>query len=105
MNDSLAGALSLALPPSAAAGAPGRPVQAPISATREAAEEFEAVFLSSMFASMFTAIDSDGPFTGGSGEKMFKGHLYEEMGRVMARSGGIGIADAVQREMLALQEV
>lgn len=105
MNDGLAGALSLGLPPSVAGDGSGRPVRAPVAATRQAAEDFEAVFLSQMFANMFNTVEDDGPFSGGSGEKMFQGHLHEEMGRAMARAGGVGIADAVQREMLALQEV
>ena len=70
-----------------------------------AAVEFEATYLSIMLSNMFTDLDSDGPFSGGPGEKMFRSQLYEELGRILARSGGIGVADSVYREMMRQQEV
>lgn len=73
-------------------------------AIREAAEEFEAVFLSEMLAPVFEQLESDGLFGGGSGERMYRSMLVQEYGRAMARNGGVGIADAVQREILRLQE-
>lgn len=82
----------------------GKPTKA-ASDARRAAEEFEAIYLSMMFQSMFTDIGGDGPFSGGPGEKIFRSQLNEELGRILASSGGIGIADAVQREILQLQEV
>lgn len=73
-------------------------------AIRAAAEEFEAVFLGEMMSPVFEQLESDGLFGGGSGERMYRSMLVQEYGRAMARSGGIGIADAVQREMLRIQE-
>ena len=72
---------------------------------RAAAEDFEAFFLSQMFEYMFAGIDTDGPFGGGHGEKIFRSLLHQEYGKAMAGQGGIGIADAVLREMLAAQEI
>ena len=73
-------------------------------AIRAAAEEFEAVFLGEMLAPVFEELETDGLFGGGSGERMYRSLLVQEYGRAMARSGGVGIADAVQREILRLQE-
>ena len=70
-----------------------------------AAGEFEAVYLSIMLSSMFTDLNADGPFGGGEGEKLFRSQLYEELGRIISRSGGVGVADAVYREMMRHQEV
>ena len=62
------------------------------------------MFLSQMLSPMFETIGTDGPFGGGHGEQMFRSLLVEEVGKKLARSGGIGIADQVAREVLRLQE-
>lgn len=70
----------------------------------QAAQEFEAVFISQMLAPMFEGIKSDEMFGGGQAEETWKGMLVEEYGKILARSGGIGISDAVKAEMISLQE-
>ena len=72
---------------------------------REAAVQFEAVFLAQMLAPMFETLGTDGMFGGGSGERVYRSLLVEEYGKAIARSGGVGIADQVEQEMLKLQEV
>jgi Rod binding domain-containing protein len=69
-----------------------------------AAEEFEAVFLSQMLSHMFEGVRTDGPFGGGKAEEMFRTFMLQEYGKVMAASGGVGVADMVKREMLRAQE-
>ena len=71
---------------------------------REAAQEFEAVFLSQMGSHMFSGLATDGPFGGGPSEQTYRAMLYQEFGKVLAKAGGVGIADAVMREMLKIQE-
>ncbi len=78
---------------------------APDRRLREAAEDFEAVFLAQMLAPMFAGLEADGPFSGGQSESVYRSLLIEEYGKAMARNGGVGIADAVERELLKLQEV
>ena len=73
-------------------------------AIRRAAEEFEAVFLQQMLEPMFAGIKTDGLFGGGQGEYMFRSLMTQEYGKTLARTGGIGLADSVMREMLRLQE-
>ena len=72
---------------------------------KEAAEDFEAVFLAQMLTPIFDGLETDGPFGGGSSEKIYRSLLVQEYGKAIAKSGGIGISDAVQREILQLQEV
>lgn len=75
------------------------------AAVRKAAEDFEAVFLAQMLAPMFEGLGNDPLLGSGPGEDVYRSLLVQEYGRAMARSGGLGIADAVLREILALQEV
>lgn len=77
----------------------------PNAEAREAAEEFEALFLSQMLAPMFEGLQSDGPFGGGSSEEIYRSLMVEEYGKAIAKSGGVGIAEAVQREILKMQEI
>lgn len=71
---------------------------------RAAAEEFEAVFLNSMFSQMMTGIDGEGPFGGGPAVGVWRTFLTDEYAKSFARKGGIGIADQVYRTLLAQQE-
>ena len=53
-----------------------------------------------------TVLDSDRIYAKLLGcEKKMQQALVEEYGKTIAKSGGLGIADAVQRELLGLQEV
>ncbi|PHQ70028.1 MAG: chemotactic signal-response protein chel [Sneathiella sp.] len=72
---------------------------------KAAAEQFEAFFLSQFLNSMSSGLEADETFGGGESEKLFKSMLNEEYAKSMSRQNGIGIADAVLREMLAMQEV
>lgn len=84
---------------------PTVPKGASLDKIRKTAEDFEAVFLSQMLKPMFDGIGSDEMFGGGHGEDMWKSQLINEYGKTIAKSGGIGIADAVMGEMLRMQEM
>ncbi|MFC3051233.1 rod-binding protein [Kordiimonas pumila] len=72
---------------------------------REAAEDFEAVFIAQMMKPMFDTINREGgSMSGGSAEEIYQSMMVEEVGKSIAKSGGIGIADNVYRELLKLQE-
>lgn len=73
-------------------------------AARDAAEQFEAVFIAQMMQPMFDSIPTDGPMGGGHAEGMYRSMFVNEAGKEIARNGGIGIADTVYRELLKLQE-
>ena len=72
---------------------------------KETAVEFEAFFLSQMLNNMTSGLQTDKTFGGGEAEKIFKDMLNDEYAKSMSSQGGIGIADMVYREILALQEV
>lgn len=85
------------------------PVKAPtattdVAAARRAAEEFEAVFLSQMLGHMFAGVDTNGPFGGGHAEGVYRSMMVNEYGRMISKSGGIGLADQVMAEILRIQE-
>ena len=71
---------------------------------RGAAQDFEAVFLNSMFQHMFTGIEGDGPFGGNGASGVWRSLLTDEYAKSFAKSGGIGIADQVYRTLIAQQE-
>ena len=76
-----------------------------IQEARKVAEEFEAVLLGQMLQPMFANIEAVEPFGGSSSEKMWRTMQVEEYGKAFAKSGGIGLADAVFREILKTQEL
>ena len=75
------------------------------SAIDDAAQEFEAVMLTTMLKPIFEGIETPEPFGGGHGEQMWQGMLVEEYAKEIAASGGIGIADQVRRELMQVQEI
>lgn len=68
------------------------------------ATDYEAGFVSAMLESMFAGIKTDKMFGGGSAEGMYRSLLNQEYGKAVAARGSLGIADAIKREMLHLQE-
>ena len=82
---------------------PSRPRGQTPEQIRASAEEFESVFLAQVIEQMMGE-STQSNFGGGPGEKAFSSMLNEEYAKVIAKAGGIGLADALAREMLALQE-
>jgi flagellar protein FlgJ len=70
---------------------------------RETAQKFEASFLSVMMQSMTAGMKTPEVGGGGAGEDMFKSLLAEEMAKQVSKAGGIGVAAAIQKEMLKMQ--
>lgn len=69
-----------------------------------AAQDFEAVFASQVTKLMMESVEIDSDFGGGHGEEMFRGIMAEELGKAVAKQGGLGIASAVSGHLLRLQE-
>ncbi len=84
---------------------PPRPTKSddPIAA-RQAAEEFESFFVSKMLEHMFAGVSTEAPFGGGNGERIWRSFLIDKYGELIAKTGGFGIADAVERQLLRAQE-
>ncbi len=71
---------------------------------RKVARDFESFFIAQMLQPMFREVTPAEPFSGGSGEDVWRSFQIEEYGKAIARSGGIGIGDMVYREILKAQE-
>ena len=71
---------------------------------RSAAQDFEAVFLNSMLQQMYTGIEGDGPFGGKGATGVWRSFLTQSYAQSFAKSGGIGVADAVYKTLLSQQE-
>lgn len=76
-----------------------------VAAARRVATQFEAMALAQFLQPMFATVDSSkSAFGGGMGEAMFRPMLVEEMARAVAADGhGIGIREAVMREILRME--
>ncbi|HVV42754.1 MAG TPA: rod-binding protein [Nitrobacter sp.] len=74
-------------------------------AARKAAVQFEQVFLSKVLGEMFTDAGGDGPLgTNGPGGAIWRSMLTDQFAQKFASSGGVGLADSVQRQLVSLQE-
>jgi peptidoglycan hydrolase FlgJ len=76
-----------------------------MATTKKTAQQFEGVLISQMLNDMFDGIKTDGMFGGGEGEEMFRSLMVDEYGKQIAAQGGIGLADAVTRELMQRQEM
>ncbi len=72
---------------------------------KKSADEFEAIFISQMLKSMTAGIETDGPFGGGQSEDIYRDFMNEQLGKTITTKGGIGISQAVYRELLKTQKV
>jgi Rod binding domain-containing protein len=89
----------------ASAAAAGSTLSAGTKAkAKAAAQNFEAVFLNSMFEQMYTGIDGDGPFGGSGATGVWRSFLTDEYAKSFAKAGGIGIASHVYNTLIAQQE-
>ena len=71
---------------------------------RTAAQDFEAVFLNSMFQQMFSEVKGERPFGSTAGTGPWRSVLTEEYAKNVSRAGGIGLADHVYRALITQQE-
>ncbi len=72
---------------------------------KKVSQEFESVFLTNMFEEMFAGIEEEeGPFGAGSGGSAWRSMKVEEFAKSVSSAGGIGLAQHVQRQLIAMQE-
>ncbi len=108
----MANALSIAAPGmspldmlNASTPAVGKLFAANKEKAKAVAQDFESVFLNSMFQQMFTGLEGDGPFGGKGATGVWRSFLTDEYSKAFAKAGGIGIADQVYRSLIAQQEI
>ena len=71
--------------------------------TRAKAQDFEAMFLNSMFSQMTTGVKGEGPFGDTTGTGAWRSMLTDEYSKSFAKSGGIGISNDVFRTLILQQ--
>ena len=71
--------------------------------TRAKAQEFEAMFLNSMFSQMTSSIKGEGPFGDTPGTGVWRSMLTEQYSKSFARAGGVGISNEVYRTLILQQ--
>lgn len=72
------------------------------AALRRAAQAFEAQALGALLQPMFQGLDTKGPFGGGAAEAQWRPMMVDAIAKDMARVGGLGLGDAVLRELTRL---
>ena len=72
------------------------------AALREAAEQFEGLFIQQMLAAMRKTVPEDGLF-GSSEEGTFRALADQQLAQDLAKSGDFGIANALVRQLGALE--
>ncbi|WP_439595631.1 rod-binding protein [Falsiroseomonas sp.] len=96
--------MSITAPRSTAAPSPlARPgaAQNP-AALRRAAQDFEAQALGALLQPMFQGLDTKAPFGGGAAEGQWRPMLVDAIAKDLAKTGGLGIGEAVLRELTRL---
>jgi len=93
--------MNIAATPHTPALAAPRASQSP-AALRRAAQDFEAQALAAMLQPMFQGLDSKAPFGGGPAEDQWRPMLVDAIAKDLAKSGGLGIGEAVLRELTRL---
>ena len=72
---------------------------------RQQARDLEGVFLNTLMKEMFGSIKTDDKDLGGGfAEETWRGMQAEQMAGAVSDAGGIGLADSILSELLAVQE-
>ena len=76
-----------------------------IARVRQQAEEFEGVFLNTLTKELFSSLKTDESVMGGGfGEETWRSMQSEQLAASMAQGGGLGIAEQLLPDLLAMQE-
>ena len=75
-------------------------VQAKAKAT---SQDFEAMFLNSMFSQMTSGLQGEGPFGNTPGTGVWRSMLTEQYSKSFAKAGGVGISNDVFRTLILQQ--
>jgi Rod binding domain-containing protein len=104
-------ALAAGAPGKVAAGVVGQvakalqPQPSAEAKARKTAQDFETMFLEQTLDRLLASDGTEGPLgDNGTGGEVYRSMLAKEYAGGIARSGGVGIADQVYREILKMQE-
>lgn len=76
----------------------------PLHKVHAQATELEGVFLNTLVSEMFSSLKGSEEFGGGFAEDTWRSMQSEQLAGRMAEAGGIGLADQLMGDLLALQE-
>jgi Rod binding domain-containing protein len=71
--------------------------------TRTQSEDFEAMFLNTMFSQMTSGVKGEGPFGDTTGTGVWRSMLTEQYSKNLAKAGGVGISNQVYRSLIIQQ--
>ena len=69
------------------------------------AHDFEAEFATEMLSNMTDTDDPKDSLGGSDSEDVYRSMLNTEYGKIIAKTGGLGVADQVKRMMISQQEM
>ncbi|MGV8854081.1 MAG: rod-binding protein [Devosia sp.] len=76
-----------------------------LTSVHQQAEDYEGVFLNTLTKQMFSSIKTDKESMGGGfGEETWRSMQAEQLAGTMAHNGGIGLADQILPDLIAMQE-
>jgi peptidoglycan hydrolase FlgJ len=67
------------------------------------AQDFEAMFLNSMFSQMTSSVKGEGPFGDTVGTGVWRSMLTDQYSKSFAQAGGIGISNDIYRTLILQQ--
>ena len=67
------------------------------------AQDFEAMFLNSMFSQMTSSVKGEGPFGDTTGTGVWRSMLTDEYSKSFAKAGGVGVSQQVYRSLIMQQ--
>ena len=70
---------------------------------RTQSQDFEAMFINTMFAQMTSSIKGEGPFGDTTGTGAWRSMLTDEYSKSFAKAGGVGISSEVYRSLIIQQ--
>ncbi|WDQ98997.1 rod-binding protein [Devosia sp. J2-20] len=78
---------------------------AQIARVQQQAQELEGVFLNTLTKQLFTSLKTDeSAMGGGFGEETWRSMQAEQMADTLSQNGGLGIAEQLLPDLLAMQE-
>lgn len=66
-------------------------------------QDFEALFLNTMFSQMTSGVKGEGPYGDTTGTGVWRSMLTDEYARSFAKAGGVGISNDVFRTLIMQQ--
>ena len=91
-------------PTGTAPGATGMPALLALAASeapsvRAVAREFEALLVGELTRGISKPLPGTKPLVGGSAERMYREQFFEQVARLVAERGGLGIAEQIERQL------